>query len=152
MRLLVTCSRDWEDEATAQWQLYRAWTHLGALYDVTLISGHAGDETRCDRLLEKIWHGWGLQVERHVALWNAPCDADCRSPRRVNKGGYGYCPDAGFKRNQQMVDSGADLCLELRNSCAKDRCRKPKPHWSHGSEDCADRAEQAGIPTWRVPA
>lgn len=152
-RLLITISRTWTDAFTAAEWLGRAWRALGCDLRTVLVSGNAGDPDKCDQLLEKIWEGHRMQVERHPANWTGPCGEECTpGHRRQNRYGGSYCPAAGNRRNQEMVDAGANLCLELRELCTKDRCWKtPKPHWSHGAEDCADRSEAAGINTWRVP-
>ncbi len=65
-------------------------------------------------------------TERHPADW------------------YKYGRAAGPIRNQAMVDLGADLCLAFPLLGEK----------NHGTFDCKDRAERAGIPTtviWLKP-
>jgi hypothetical protein len=57
---------------------------------------------------------------------------------------------AGFRRNALMVSLGADECLAFAAPCASGRCRKPRPHDSHGTADCVTRAEKAGIPVRRI--
>lgn len=74
--------------------------------------------------------GMGWQVERHPADW-------------------GLGKSAGFRRNQAMVDLGADLCLCFAMPCAGSRCARPRPHDSHGASHCATAAEKAGIPLRR---
>lgn len=154
MRLLVTVSRTWKDADTAEHWLREAWLALRSDPYCVLVSGHAGyTDDECDLLLESIWTKYGLPVEPHAANWMGPCGPECALGHRKQNRTGSYCPAAGYRRNQAMVDSGANLCLELRELCGKDRCwRTPKPHWSHGAEDCAERAEAAGIVTWRVPA
>lgn len=153
-RLLVTVSRSWADAHTAEHWLGEAFRALRYDPQTILVSGNAGDPDKCDRLLESIWEAHGGQIERHKANWSEPCGETCTpGHRKGNRQGWSYCPAAGTRRNQLMVDLGADLCLELREPCRKDRCwDRRKGHWSHGAEDCADRAEAAGIPTWRVPS
>jgi hypothetical protein len=61
-----------------------------------------------------------VEVERHPADWKR------------------YLRGAGPRRNQEMVDAGADLCLAFHPDLAV----------SNGTGDCVRRALEAGIPTW----
>ena len=77
------------------------------------------------------------------------CVTGCpRGHRKPKRGGMGlhpgsrsdYCPTAGHRRNQDMVDGGADVCLAfIANASA-------------GATHCAEAAEAAGIVTirWEV--
>lgn len=60
-----------------------------------------------------------------------------------------YRRRAGFIRNKEMVDAGADWCLAFIRPCVKRDCDVPGIHGSHGAEGCADLAEAAGIRTKR---
>lgn len=85
-RVLVTGSRTWTDESIIQKALEREF-EPGAV----LVSGacpRGGDEI-CERLGAAI----GYQIERHPADW-----------KRHGRG-------AGFRRNVEMVQRGADVCL-----------------------------------------
>jgi hypothetical protein len=55
--------------------------------------------------------------------------------RRRNQRGELFCPTAGNRRNQAMVDAGADLCLAFIH---------PR---SRGATHCAVTAIHAGITT-----
>jgi len=73
-----------------------------------------------DLMAAGIWLGWHLPAEPHPADWTRHGRA------------------AGFLRNRAMVDLGADVCLAfIRND-------------SHGATHCADLAQAAGIPTYRI--
>jgi hypothetical protein len=48
-----------------------------------------------------------------------------------------------------MVARGADLCLAFIAACEKQSCPLCGAHGSHGTLNCADLAEKAGIETWR---
>ena len=111
-RVLITGSRDWGD-----------WGDWECIYDAlspyrqpgaTLVSGAC--PSGADHIAEEIWKGWGLWVERHPANWS------------LGK-------RAGLKRNQQMVDLGADVCIAFRKN------------YSRGTTHCANAATMAGIPT-----
>jgi hypothetical protein len=70
-----------------------------------------------------------------------PCAADCQpGHRRRNRRGLEYCPLAGHRRNQQMVDEHPLLFVAAshRNSS--------------GTADCARRARTAGIPVHTITA
>lgn len=77
-----------------------------------------GDARGLDRLAASIALDIGWQVEPHPADW-----------QRNGRG-------AGPIRNQEMVDSGADLCLVFSGG--------------NGTADCRRRAVKAGIPVLDV--
>lgn len=90
MRILVTGSRDWDDEDA----IYNAlreldWKH--GYENLTLV--HGACPTGADDIAQAhaIFRGW--RVERHPAKW------------------FEYGKRAGFLRNAEMVSLGADLCL-----------------------------------------
>lgn len=93
-RILITGSRDWQDEIEI----------MSAIADVasppdgwTLVSGACPNGA--DAIGEAFAKGLGLTVERHPADW-------ARHGKR-----------AGFVRNAEMVALGADVCLAfIRNS------------------------------------
>lgn len=151
-RILITCSRSWND-----WN--RAGVVLGHVYqrapDALLVSGHAW---RGDQQLERIWHSLGGQVETHEADWTGPCRESCKSGHRLRrKQGDGmYCPAAGDYRNIDMAHlPDTVLCLAFIGPCTKDPCYSelPDPHGSHGATQCATYAQfKAHIPTKRLSA
>lgn len=106
MRILITGSRDWNDLGLIKTLL------SGFPKGTTIIEGEARG---ADRLARQAAEELGLQVEPWPADWDR------------------YGKRAGAIRNQQMVDSGADLCLAF-----------PLPQ-SRGTFDCIERAEKAGI-------
>ena len=114
MRILVTGSRNWTDREV----IFRALLTIGvsATHDHsrTLVSGAC--PTGADALAEDVARGMGWRVERHPADWDAHGKA------------------AGPKRNQHMVDLGAEICVAF-----------PMPD-SRGTRDCMKRAATAGIP------
>lgn len=115
-RILVTGSRDWEDASAIRLVLAN-YARRGGF--ATLISGHARG---ADQIAETIWENWGLAVERHPADWTQ------------------FGKRAGFVRNAEMVNLGADVCLAfIRNG-------------SKGATHTADLAERAGIQTIRYEA
>lgn len=115
-RLLITGSRTWSDRTVIHDALRDAWVRLGSRPDTILISGTArGADTIC----EEVWRAQGLPVERHPAHWDV------------------YGKSAGYRRNQEMVDSGADLCLAFILQ------------GSRGAVMCANLAEKASIPVIR---
>lgn len=113
MRILVTGSRDWDDEGTIRL----------ALAQITMLHGHEhvvvhGGARGADTIAGAVADAWtgGMTTETHPADWNQ------------------YGKRAGFVRNAEMVNAGADVCLAfIRNN-------------SRGATMCAQLAEKAGIP------
>lgn len=110
-RVLVTGSRDWADAGAIVAALYPIYRDHP---DAVLVSGAC--PTGADRLAEDAWETWGGIVERHPADWE-----------RYGRG-------AGPRRNKEMVDLGADVCVAF-----------PLPG-SRGTRNCMTAAERAGIP------
>lgn len=135
MRLLVTGPRGWTDLPVAQHALLDARdnpppeTTRGAML---LVSGAC--PKGLDAMAEQVAGQWRWQIERHPADWNT------------------YRGAAGFRRNSAMVALGADLCVAFALPCEDAKCRKPRPHLTHGTAHCAAEAKAAGIPVrWYKP-
>lgn len=130
MRILVTGSRDWDDYYAIFSALEEAIgdTPIG---EVTLVSGAC--PTGADRLAEREFEYIGRhdQIERHPAEWEK--HVDCPPWHKDRK----KCKSAGFRRNKEMVDLGADICLAFIKNGSK------------GASMTARLAEEAGIPVVR---
>lgn len=123
-RVLVTGSRDWTDRIAIADALLEC--RDGVVSDVPrrmlLVSGAC--PTGADRIAEEYAAKWGWLVERHPADWTRHGKA------------------AGPRRNAEMVDLGAEVCLAfIKNG-------------SRGASHAAGLAEKAGIRVVRheVPA
>ena len=135
MRILVTGSRSWTDEAairTALDTIAREAFRAGET-EIVVVHGCAkGADMMADR--------W---VRQHRLMW--PVRPDRRPANWAKFGRW----RAGSIRNAEMVADGADVCLAWIAPCEKPKCRRPKPHGTHGASECADLAEEAGIRTVR---
>ncbi|ACU71910.1 conserved hypothetical protein [Catenulispora acidiphila DSM 44928] len=117
LRTLVTGLRSWIDRTRIVDELDQLVEEAGVTdpASVTLMSGAC--PSGADRLAEQHALARGWVVERHPARWSEHGRA------------------AGFIRNQQMVDRGADVCVVF--------CRNGSASASHTGH----AAERAGIPT-----
>lgn len=123
-RILITGSRDWDDEKAIDDALYDAWDELmegeplWTENHITLVSGNC--PTGADAIAEGLWTiRAGFPIERHPADWDA------------------FGKKAGFIRNAEMVELGADICLAFIKNGSK------------GASMTARMAEEAGIETRR---
>lgn len=138
-RILVTGSRDWRDADMLGRALYE---EIDASPRQEIVVVHGACPQGADRLAaefcesETAWlepAGTGLVEEPHPADWSTHGRA------------------AGFRRNAEMVDLGADVCLAFVNPCTKRGCPDAQPHGSHGASHTAELAEKAGIRVRRFP-
>lgn len=130
----------------------RAWPYPQRLEDTLLETwhdaleiGYTGIELMqgCAEGADTIGDQWakrnGILVRERPADWEGPCGSECKpGHRRRNRRGTEYCPLAGHRRNQGMVDERPVLFVAAHNN------------GSTGTADCIQRAEKAGIPVWRV--
>jgi hypothetical protein len=126
-RILVTGSRRWNDVATIR-DVLRAYAGT----DTVIVHGAANG---ADAIAEQVATSLGLKTERVAADWER-CAPDCPPGHLKQRRGDGrpYCPTAGFRRNQRMVDLGAFMCHVFPLGT------------SAGTRDCVRRAKAAGIP------
>lgn len=110
-----------------------AWVEAGSPADAVLVSG--ASPKGADRMCEEVWAYNGLTVERHPAQWTVHDDG-CPAWHH----GLESCRRAGFRRNADMVNLGADLCVAfIRDGSA-------------GATSTANLARQAGIRTLVIEA
>lgn len=119
MRILVTGSRDWDDfeavfaaileqDPCAEHDDCQDESHR-----ITIV--HGACPTGADAMADTAGAMWGVEVERHPADWEQ------------------YGKSAGFVRNAEMVELGADICLAFIKNGSK------------GASMTARLAEEAGI-------
>lgn len=113
MRVIVTGSRDWENEQAIR----LAFALVTQLHGSDLTVIHGACPWGADAIADDVASGWGggMQVERHPAAWRIHGKA------------------AGFIRNKEMVDLGADLVLAFQKNKSK------------GTQHTIDLARKAGI-------
>jgi hypothetical protein len=118
MRVLVTGSRNWTNQyVIGKYLFFESYEHPSN-DQVTLVSGHC--PTGADLMAEEWARLMGWEVELHPADWNT------------------HGKKAGFLRNAEMVNLGADLCLAFILDASK------------GATHTANLAEKAGIKTIRI--
>jgi hypothetical protein len=132
VRILVSGPRGWTDWGSLLVALVRVSTEIDPR-EITLIEGEADGFDKLARNIA-LWLGW--KVEPYAV-----------TPDDWYPGGK-YDPAAGHKRNQLMVDSGADIAIAGIMMCEKHP--KRGPHVTHGTADCIRRIEKAEIPLREV--
>lgn len=143
IRLLVTGSRDFTDLTLVDLALSAVVTRFlrGSSQDGGLTLVHGGARG-LDSLAEQSWtqaqHG---EVEKHPAQWKQHTD-QCPAWDRDRP----TCRLAGPRRNQVMLDAGADLCLAFPLWPLTARGKNS----SRGTWDMTTRARDAGVPTFVV--
>jgi hypothetical protein len=117
MRILVTGSRNWPDKEIIANALIDLTNWFPIIWeDVVIVHGDC--PTGADAMAQEFAEQHGIRTERHPADWKR------------------YGKFAGPKRNQEMVDLGADICLAFILP------------GSRGTKHCMGAAEKAGIPVW----
>jgi hypothetical protein len=113
VRILVTGSREFTSELLAYAIVYDLMDEFGK--DIVLVHGNARG---ADKLMAYSAGLLDLETESHPADWEKHGKA------------------AGFIRNKEMVDAGAEVCIALLVD--GEPCR--------GTRHCAGLAEETGIP------
>ncbi|MFJ7023211.1 SLOG family protein [Streptomyces sp. NPDC101117] len=136
----LTGSRRWSDIPLLETTLYLVWHDaLQIGYDgIELMHGCAeGADTFGGQWAKRN----GILVRERPADWEGPCGPECQpGHRRRNRRGTDYCPLAGHRRNQQMVDERPALFVAAHHAN------------STGTADCLRRAKAAGIPQLTLTA
>jgi hypothetical protein len=144
----------------------RAWTNILLLEDAllgvwhdALQDGYTGIELMhgCAEGYDSLGGQWahrnGILVRERSADWEGPCGPNCKSGhRRRNRRGIEFCPQAGHRRNQQMVDEQPVLFVAGVMRCTAPKCARKAPHNTHGATDCIRRADAADIPVHTIAA
>ena len=117
MRIIICGGRRWTDDT----MIGDALRKLKAKHpDATIVHGGASG---ADHLAGRAAFSQGFAVERHPAEWDR------------------YGKAAGWKRNQLMLDLGADMVLAFKDGFDASLKRG-------GTEHMVRIAVDAGIPTW----
>lgn len=122
MRILITGSRTWTDRNAIYDVLDKIYYETRGHTVPTIVHGacpRGADAIASDWVRVTRKPGWTIGEERHPADWHL------------------YGKAAGPRRNAEMVNAGADICLAFIKGN------------SRGATGCADLAEKAGIRTVR---
>lgn len=146
----ITGSRGWTDNQLLENTLLDVW------HDA-LETGYDGIEVMqgCADGADTLAGQWairnGIPVRERPADWEGPCAPDCQpGHRRPKRNGSTFCPQAGHRRNQGMVDERPTMFAAFSAQCTAPRCVSKPVHGSHGTDDCLRRARAAGIPVRTV--
>jgi hypothetical protein len=142
MRLLITGSRDWNHlpsvDAVLAHYTREAFSHGQQLVVVHGKARSGGDALAASWVHTRARNGWPVTQEPHPAHWNGPCAPECEPDHRQQRNGHEWCPFAGHRRNQEMVDSGVLVCVGFHRN------------GSSGTRDCLRRATTADVRTLRI--
>lgn len=143
IRILVTGSRSWDDVQGLDDALRDTWNDVtqvfGPEHPVVIVHGD------CYKGADFFARHWavanGIRQEKYPADWTGPCAPECPDDHRLNRtDDQSYCPTAGPRRNEAMVQLGADILVAFQRGN------------SRGTADCIRRATNAGIPVRRITA
>jgi hypothetical protein len=133
MRFAVTGGRTYHDAEAIE--------HMLLKLSITDTMVH-GDAHGADEACAEWWKMMGGKTEAHPADWRGPCGPECRpGHRRPNPPGAqimpaDWCPAAGVRRNQEMLESGIDFLVAFPGGRGTAdmvaRCRKAGLHIHHG--------------------
>jgi len=141
-RILITGSRAWPAPSLLADTLMDVWHDATQCGYNGILLVHGGADG-ADILADTWALVHGMSCERHRVdreAWET-CAEDCRpSHRRIRRDGTEYCPTAGHRRNQHMVDLGAALVVAFHHAN------------SSGTADCIRRATAAQLPVRRILA
>jgi hypothetical protein len=149
--VLVTGSRTWADVEPIHAALLDTWhgARQQGWPGIEVIEGQASGADSIAGAWVKAHQPHGVGHQPMPAHWET-CAADCPPGHRRTAHDRTYCPTAGHRRNAAMVDLQPIICLAFIAPCTSPRCRKPKPHDSHGVDNCIRLARAAGIPVREV--
>lgn len=128
-RILVTGSRRWDRPDRIE-QVLKGIRDQPHFADALLVHGAARG---VDQMAAAVWMSFGGLVKPIPARWSQ-CAPSCPPQHLRTRNGFRFCATAGHRRNQRMVDEGADLCLAFSRDD------------STGTADCVRRAQAAAIP------
>lgn len=151
--VLITGSRTWDDVPAIETALLEVWhdARQDGWPGISVIEGQAsGADQIAGRWADRN-HEHGVAHQPMPAAWEL-CAADCPPGHRRAKHDITYCPTAGHRRNAHMVAQQPLLCVAFIAACTSTRCKRPKPHDSHGATNCIALARKAGIPVQEVRA
>ncbi|GGJ87242.1 hypothetical protein GCM10011583_18480 [Streptomyces camponoticapitis] len=136
-------SRAWTDRTTIDNALTEVWHDaLQDGYDgISVMEGTApGADSMCGNWA-KARLGDGIAHTPVEADWEGPCVNTCRpGHRRTRRDDTEFCPFAGHRRNQEMIDRKPLMALAFQVGN------------STGTADCLRRLNKAGIPVRRWTA
>lgn len=151
-RLLVTGSRSlltWRPVYQVLWGWHQYCILLGS--ELVIVHGDApqGVDLYTKQFVQYMQTAaFGIHQELYPADWDGPCapwETGLCQPGHRRKSRFGsspdYCPTAGHRRNQTMVDTRPHSYVAITDRPIKK---------SRGTFDCAERARKAGIPGERI--
>jgi hypothetical protein len=129
VRIGVTGPRTWTDRVAIELLFFSLYEDaIDAGEPVTLIEGEAqGFDLMAKSVAEML--GWTIEPYP-VPTWYPDGKFD---------------PSAGHKRNQRMVDTGADYWIAGIMQCKKPEHYNQSAHITHGTQDCIIRVRRKGI-------
>ena len=138
MRVLVAGSRDFQYRNAIDAMLFGLVGTTGDDPELVVINGGAaGADTMAKEWALTFGDGIDVRPETYPAQWGEHHPDWCWCQRKRD-----YCPAAGHRRNQQMLDEGKpDLVVAFVN--------KPLAE-SKGTADMVKRAQRKGIPTYVI--